>query len=247
MTSEHSKSEDLHRRKIRELARVAAITLMIVAVCCLTSTLTIHAQSVRPDIGDAQFVGVAADLQKKTRRKTLRVVKSPAIVAVDQPTFARLRNVQFHNGTITVRVLSRLLRDAPELARGFIGVAFRINDDNSKFECIYVRPQNARVDDQLRRNHTIQYFSFPDYSFERLRKEVPGVYESWCDMGLDEWIDLRIEVHGTRARLFINGAKQAALVVNDLKHGAGLSGGIGLWVDVGTEGLFTDLRIQHEK
>jgi len=32
--------------------------------------------------------------------------------------------------------------------------------------------------------------------------------------------------------------------VNDLKHGADASGGVGLWVDIGTEGHFTNLHIE---
>ena len=55
------------------------------------------------------------------------------------------KGVEFSNGTIEVKVLSRLLPSAPEMARGFIGVAFRINEDSSKFESIYVRPKNARA------------------------------------------------------------------------------------------------------
>ena len=64
------------------------------------------------------------------------------------------------------------------MARGFIGVAFRINEDISKFECIYVRPPNARVENQLRRNRSTQYFSFPGFKFDRLRKEALGEYEA---------------------------------------------------------------------
>jgi hypothetical protein len=31
-----------------------------------------------------------------------------------------------------------------------------------------------------------------------------------------------------------------------MKHGVGRSGGIGLWVEVGTEGYFTDLKITKQ-
>jgi hypothetical protein len=37
--------------------------------------------------------------------------------------------------------------------------------------------------------------------------------------------------------------KEPSLIVNDLKHGASASGAIGLWVDIGTEGFFADLKI----
>jgi hypothetical protein len=37
------------------------------------------------------------------------------------------------------------------------------------------------------------------------------------------------------------------LIVNDLKHGADLSGAIGLWVEVGTEGYFADLKVYQKE
>lgn len=179
-------------------------------------------------------------------RQAIRVIKDPAITEVDEPTFAKLIDSDFKNGVIKVTVLSRLLENAPDFARGFIGVAFRIDESNSKFEGLYIRPTNGRADDQLRRNRSTQYFSYPDFKFDRLRNESAGLYESYADMGLDEWINLKIEVQGDKAKLYLNESSQPVLVVNDLKHGADHSGGIGLWVDVGTEGFFTDLRIENK-
>src|SRR4029078_6391363 len=137
-----------------------------------------------------------------------------------EPTFIRLNNVDFKNGTIEIKVLSRLLPNAPEMARGFIGVAFRIDESNTKYECIYVRPINARVNDQVRRNHSIQYYSYPDYKFDKLRQIAPEKYESYADMEMNKWITLRIEVKDAQARLFINKNEQPSLIVNDLKLGA---------------------------
>ncbi len=175
--------------------------------------------------------------------KVLRVTKDPAIEAVDEPTYARLIGSEFHNGVIEVKVLSKLLPDAPDYARGFIGVAFRIDDNNKSFEAFYVRPTNGRCDDQLRRNRSAQYFSYPNYKFERFRTECPGKYEAYADMGLNEWLDLKIEVNGDRARFYINHSPQPVLVVNDLKHGTDKKGEIGLWIDIGTEGFFKNLKI----
>ena len=185
-------------------------------------------------------------IEKLMGKEVVRVVKDSAVKESDEPTFAKLKGIEFKNGTIEVKVLSRLLPNVPESARGFIGIAFRINDSNSEFENIYIRPTNGRASDQLRRNHSTQYFSFPDYKFDRLRKEAPGVYESYADMGLNEWIKLKIVVKDSQTKLFINDNKQPSLIVNDLKHGSGSSGAIGLWVETGTEGFFSDLRIQKE-
>jgi hypothetical protein len=186
-------------------------------------------------------------IEKFMGKAVVKVIKDSTVKEFDEPTFTKLKGIDFKNGTIEVKVWSRLLPNAPELARGFIGIAFRINDSNSKFESIYIRPTNGRASDQLRRNHSIQYFSFPDYKFERLRKEAPGVYESYADMGLNEWIKLKIIVKDSQAKFFINDSKQPSLIINDLKHGANSSGAIGLWVDVGTEGFFSELTIQKDK
>ncbi|MDR6487219.1 hypothetical protein J2799_001704 [Chryseobacterium vietnamense] len=175
--------------------------------------------------------------------KVVRVVKDSTVKEADQPTFVKIKNTNFKNGSIEVEVLSRLLPTAAPNDRGFIGLAFRIDDINSKFESIYIRPTNGRAEDQVRRNHSTQYFSFPDYQYERLRKESPEKYESYADMGLNEWITLKIEVNGSQAKLFLNKNKYPSLIVNDLKHGADAMGAIGLFVDVGTEGYFRNLKI----
>lgn len=183
-------------------------------------------------------------LEKIMGKEVLKVIKDSSIKEVDEPTFVKIKGFELNNGIIELKVLSKLLSNAPELARGFIGVAFRINDSNSKFESLYIRPTNGRSNSQLRRNRSTQYFSFPDYKFDRLRKESPGQYESYSDMGLNEWIKLKIVIKDTTAKLYINDSREPCLIVNDLKHGPDVTGAIGLWVDVGTEGYFADLKIQ---
>lgn len=180
-------------------------------------------------------------------RKAVRVSRDTATHGADRPTFVRLKNTDdFSNGTIEVMLLSRLLPTAEAYARGFIGLAFRINKDNSKFESIYIRPTNGRADDQLRRNHSTQYFSYPDYPFDRLRKEAEGKYESYADMGLNEWIKIKIVVKSAQAKLYLNDHQQPVLIVNDLKLGATGSGAVGLWVDGGTDAFFRDLKVVRE-
>jgi hypothetical protein len=44
-----------------------------------------------------------------------------------------------------------------------------------------LRPTNGRADDQVRRNHSTQYISYPDFPWYRLREETPGMYESYSD------------------------------------------------------------------
>lgn len=203
----------------------------------------LNAQTIKLDTGRLEAVQVFMSIEKLMGSQVVKVIKDSTVKEVDEPTFVKIKAVDFSNGIIEVKVLSRLLKNASETARGFIGLAFRINDDNTKFENIYIRPTNGRANDQVRRNHSIQYFSYPEFKFDRLRKESPERYESYADMELNRWITMRIEVNGTQAKLFLDNNKQPSLIVNDLKHGADASGAIALWVDVGTEGYFKELKI----
>jgi hypothetical protein len=224
------------------LKKMKNITLIILCWLFLLFS-NLKAQTIRLDSETLDSNKVSIAFERNSGKKSVRVVKDSTIKEVDEPTFAKIKNIDFKNGIIKVKVLSRLLKNAPETARGFIGIAFRINEDNSAFECIYIRPTNGRAEEQIRRNHAIQYFSFPDFKFPRLRKESPEKYESYADMGLNEWIKLKIVVNGKQAKLFLNNNKQPSLIVNDLKHGENASGAIGLFADVGTEGYFSNLKI----
>ncbi|XVJ66511.1 MAG: DUF1080 domain-containing protein [Lacibacter sp.] len=204
------------------------------------------AQKIRPDEKNFTASKVFMHIQPVHGYKTIQVVKDSSIKAVDEPTFAIINNLEFSNGSIEMKVLSKRLPTAGPNDRGFIGIAFRINETKTKFECIYIRPANGRAEEQVRRNHSTQYFSYPDYKFDRLRKESPEKYESYADIGLNEWITLKIVVKGNSARLFVNNREQPALIVNDLKHGADSSGSVGLFVDVGTEGYFRDIKVIKE-
>ena len=173
----------------------------------------------------------------------LRVVKSEKVECFDEDTYARLLDFNFHNGTICVEMRSRLLPDAPEFARGFIGIVFRINRDNSEFESYYVRPTNGRHPDPVRRAHGSQYFSYPGYTFSYFREHGISGYEAPCDIGLDEWITLKAVIQDATAAFYVNAMDAPVLVVEGLKHGTDARGGIGFYVDIGTEAFFRNLQL----
>ena len=90
---------------------------------------------------------------------------------VDETHYARLLGLDdFENGTIEVKMYSKFQDPSPYApAAGFIGVYFRIKEDDSAFESIYLRPKVGRINNQYARNHAVQYFSYPDYKFQTLR------------------------------------------------------------------------------
>ena len=153
-----------------------------------------------------------------------------------------LTSTDFKNGVIEVDVAGEPGPGAATAARGFVGIAFRIAADVSAFECFYLRPTNGRADDQVRRNHSLQYISFPSAPWQKLRTEFPEKYESYADLVPAEWTKVRIEVSGVKAKLYVNGAAQPSLIVNDLKLGD-TKGAIGLWIGPGTIAHFANLKI----
>jgi hypothetical protein len=130
-----------------------------------------------------------------------------------------------------------------EGARGFVGIAFRLQPDKKTYDAFYLRPTNGRADDQERRNHATQYISHPDWTWSRLRKETPGRYESYVDLVPGAWTKVRIEVRGDKARLYVHDNEQPALIVSDVKSGANAKGAVALWLGLGTVAHFRNLTI----
>ncbi len=172
-----------------------------------------------------------------------------AIHLVDEPhggsggrTLAILKGTDFANGTVTLDVAAAPVPGAPDDARGFIGLAFHVQQDPLRFECIYLRMTNGHADDPVRRSHVVQYISYPAFYFDRLRKESPGVYEKPGDVEPGVWTHVRIVVAGSQARFYLRDAARPALTVDGLKLGP-VHGPLGLFVDADSDGYFTNLRV----
>ena len=158
-------------------------------------------------------------------------------------TLAVVEGSNFTNGVIEAEIAGEPAPDAPEGARGFVGIAFRVTPDLNTYDAFYLRPTNGRADDQVRRNHSAQYVSHPAWPWFRLRKESPERYESYVDLEPGKWTRIRIEVQGERARLYVHGQSQPTLIVNDVKTGATGSGAIALWINPGTIAHFRNLNV----
>ena len=210
-------------------------------VLVVISAAAVAAQSRTVPIMPAAFTldGVLASTVRHDNRDALRLVEADNRRAGG---LAVVNGVFIRNGTIEIDVAGRRGPAAVPDDRGFIGVAFRVSSDRTRYEYIYLRPDNGRAEDQVRRNHSIQYSAHPDFPWPRMRKEFPEKYESYVDLQPGVWTAMRIEVSGTTARLFVDASKEPNLIVSDLKLGAS-EGGVGLWIGPGTEGFFSNLRM----
>ncbi len=158
---------------------------------------------------------------------------------------AVIEGLDFSNGVIEMELAGVPAPGAFEAARGFVGIAFRLQEDIRTYDAFYLRPTNGRAEDQERRNHSVQYISPPDWPWFRLRQETPARYETYVDLVPGAWTKIKIEVRDERARLYVHGAAQPTLVVNDVKSGPNATGAVALWLDPGTVAHFRNLTIER--
>jgi hypothetical protein len=188
-----------------------------------------------------ETINGTAEFVEHDGRPAIHLVASPEKRATDMHLLAIVTGSTFAEGTIRLDVAGAPFDGASD-ARGFIGLAFHVAPSGSKFECLYLRPTNGRAGDQLRRNHSTQYVSYPDFPWEKLRQSSPGVYESYADIQAGVWTRLKVVVKGKTAKLYIDEADQPALIVNDLKLGE-TSGQVALWSHATTDGYFSRLEV----
>jgi len=171
------------------------------------------------------------------------ILLSKADKYTEGETIAIIDGIEFKDGTIEIELAGEPAPDADPQMRGFIGIAFRLQEaEPFSYECFYLRPKNGRADNQLQRNHSTQYVSHPEFPWYRMRKENPGVYESYVDLQPGVWTKMKIEVSGKQAKLYVHDAEQPCLIVNDLKK-ENLKGNIALWLHSSTVAHFRNLIV----
>jgi DNA-binding beta-propeller fold protein YncE len=145
--------------------------------------------------------------------------------------FAYLADVDFADGVIEVDL-------AVTGQRGYPGLVFRVQSEEN-YENVYVRPHVAGV-------------------FANALQYTPVINQVACwqlyhgdgctaavDIPKDRWVPLRLEIAGTQARLFVDGAETPALIMHDLKHGNS-RGGIGVSGETNGTSFFSDFRYDPE-
>ncbi len=191
------------------------------------------------DTNDLILPNVKADTVEYKGRKAVRLTKD-----TEKDGFVLLRGTDFQDGNIEADIALKITAPPGIRMPGFVGIAFRTQPDASRYELFYLRPGNARADDQAMRNHSVQYVSEPDFDWYQLRREWPWVYEAYADLKMETWTKVKVEVKGRSAKLYLNGAENPSLVVDGLK-GQDLRGGVSLWGYQGEEAYFSNVRITN--
>lgn len=181
---------------------------------------------------DCLWVALPADI---------RAVGKPDVDYIDTENFVILP-VDFSTGTLEVDIFTTLAHDATPEDRGFSGLAYHIDEDVKNFESVYIRGTNGLKENPPapRNARAIQYFAFPDAKFDYLRENFPDIYEAPANLGLNEWITLKLEVTENGVTSYVNGDR---VLVVDGTLCKSRSGRVGLRVDIGTEAYFSNLKI----
>jgi len=231
--------------------------LVAASAAVLTLSQSVSAQARHFPLEAAQGIrahNVVAEPVTHAGKKGLRVTVSAegmrqleANTGRDQPELlAVIEGVEFANGVIDAEIAGIPAPGTFAGARGFVGIAFRVQSDMRTYDAFYLRPTNGRAEDQERRNRSAQYISHPDWPWFRLRQETPARYESYVDLVPDAWTKIRIEVRGEKARLFVNDQPQPTLIVNDVKSGPNRTGAVALWIGPGTVAHFRNLSVRSD-
>lgn len=140
---------------------------VVILFTIIGSLIGANAQTLKLDGKEFEISAVKAAVVQINGEEVMKVERDLETIpfdmanlgaTVDEPTFVKLKDCDFENGVIEVKMLSQIQNPSPfQGAQGFIGVAFRINDGNTAFESIYLRPRVGRSDNQGARNRTVQY------------------------------------------------------------------------------------------
>lgn len=150
---------------------------------------------------------------------------------------AWLKNIEFTNGIIEADIKGKDVR-----GRSFVGIAFR-GVDEKNYDVVYFRPFNFMSDDSVRKGHSVQYISHPDYPWHRLRKEQAEKYKNPVNPvpNPNSFFNAKIIIEKPKISVYVNDGKEPCLVVKELTNRNG--GWIGLWMGNNSDGTFANLKI----
>lgn len=171
-------------------------------------------------------------------RSALKIQPTKHEFVVEDECVIILDRIIFTNGIIEFDALGQ--SDPPQ--SNFLGIAFRVVDEQTH-DAISFRPFNVRADEPDRRSHAVQYISHPSQRWFHLRESQPGRYEQPIlpAPNGDSWFHTKIVIERPKVRVYVNGATEPSLVVEELSDRE--DGGIGLWVRPGQGGYVANLTI----
>ncbi len=152
-----------------------------------------------------------------------------------------IEDLEFEKGIIEIDLLGE---NNP--GKSFIGVAFNIQDEET-YEAVYFRPFNFVAEEQIRRDHMVQYIFHPEFTWNKLREERTGEFEKGIitPPNPDDWFKARIHIKENVVEVYVNGLSEPSLIVNRLCLPK--SKKIGVWTGFGSSGRFKNLKTTNQE
>ena len=193
------------------------------------------------------------NLHSEFKKNRLHVVNRKGILLSDQKHkglelnensgegIVWLQNENFSKGSIEIDVKGQVV-----FQKSFLGIAFHGQND-STYEAIYFRPFNFYAQDSVRRIHAVQYVAHPEFTWEKLRKEINAEFEKAIPYAPDPngWFHTRIEISATQVIVFVGKNPNPVLQAKRLSSFS--DGKIGLFVGDNSGGKFANLKIVKDK
>ena len=210
-----------------------------VSIFCITCiSLSSYAQkTIRPDLSNANRFHVVNREISITQNDNKKDVVH--LNGLPNDGIAWINDLKFDKGVIEFDAKGKNV-----VQQSFIGIAFHGMNDTS-FDAVYFRPFNFQSPDAIRKTHSVQYVSLPQFDWSVLREKYPGKYENGItdNIGADSWFHAKIIVDADKIEVFVNNNRQASLTVKPLNSYT--TGKIGFWVGNNSDGDFTNLEIKQ--
>ena len=159
----------------------------------------------------------------------------------DDDGLGLLEDIEFDQGVIEVELLGEI-----KPGRSFIGIAFNIQND-STYEAIYFRPFNFIAEEQIRKDHMVQYIFHPEFSWRKLREERTGEFENEITdpPNPDAWFKAILKISDSTVKVYVNDISTPVLTIDRLTSTK--SNTIGLWTGFGSSGRYRNLVLIKEE
>lgn len=109
---------------------------------------------------------------------------------------------------------------------------------------VYFRPFNFQSEEQIKREHSVQYISPPKHEWKFLRTNFGGQYEAEFPRkpAPDDWFGVRIKIDVDR--VYVHDTESQTELLNIERLEKQISDKIGLWAGNNSKGEFKNLKIR---
>ena len=149
-----------------------------------------------------------------------------------------IQDIEFEKGIIEIEILGE---NNP--GKSFVGIAFNIQNDEN-YEVVYFRPFNFIAEEQIKKDHMVQYIFHPEFTWKKLRDERTGEFENEIadPPDPDDWFQVIIHINDEKVEVFVNDISKPVLTIDRLTTTK--SNKIGIWTGFGSSGRFRNLILK---